>query len=88
MSWIAFLVVGLIAGVIAKAVMPGTREEPSGWILTILLGVAGAYVGGFIANALGFGANGNMLWAILMSAVGAMVIIGVLRLLTGSRRAI
>jgi uncharacterized membrane protein YeaQ/YmgE (transglycosylase-associated protein family) len=50
---IGWIVLGLLAGLIAKAIMPG--GERGGLILTTLLGVAGALVGGFIAAALGFG---------------------------------
>ena len=50
LSWIIF---GLIAGALAKLIMPG--NDPGGFIITILLGIAGALVGGFIGTALGFG---------------------------------
>ena len=53
MSIIAWIVLGLLAGVIAKRIMPGA--ESVGFILTTLLGIAGAVVGGFLATALGFG---------------------------------
>lgn len=88
MNWLVFLIVGLIAGVIAKAVMPGTRNEPSGWLMTILLGIAGAYIGGIIANVLNIGGGGGFIWSVLLAAVGAIVIIGLLRLFTGGRRAV
>lgn len=90
MDWLVFLIVGLLAGIVAKAVMPGTREEPAGWLLTILLGIAGAYVGGFVANALGITGVGNgFVWSVLLAAFGAIIIIGLLRFFTsGSRRAI
>jgi uncharacterized membrane protein YeaQ/YmgE (transglycosylase-associated protein family) len=87
MNWLVFLIVGLVAGIIAKAVMPGAREEPAGWVMTTLLGIAGAFVGGFIGEALGFGASG-FIGSVLMAALGAMVIIGLLRLFTTSRRAV
>ncbi len=48
LSWIVF---GLIAGIIAKLIMPG--KDPGGWIITILLGVGGSYLGGFLAGKLG-----------------------------------
>lgn len=85
MSWLVFLIVGLLAGVLAKAVMPGSRAEPGGWLLTMLLGIAGAFVGGMIGNVLGIGAS-NFLMQVIMAAIGAIVIIGLLRLFTGSRR--
>ena len=49
-SWIAF---GLIAGILAKVLMPG--KDPGGFIITILIGIAGATVGGFISTSLGYG---------------------------------
>ena len=53
MSIIGWIVLGLLAGVIAKAIMPGA--ERVGIVLTTLLGIAGALLGGFLATALGFG---------------------------------
>ena len=50
LSWIIF---GLIAGVLAKILMPG--KDPGGFIVTILIGIAGATVGGFISTSLGYG---------------------------------
>ena len=54
MSIIAWIVLGLIAGVLAKFIMPG--RDPGGIIVTILIGIAGALVGGFISTKLGYGA--------------------------------
>jgi len=85
MLW--YLIVGLIAGVLAKMIMPGTSKEPSGWILTILLGIAGAFVGGLISRATGIGGDGTLM-SIVMATVGAIAIIGLLRLFTGGRRAV
>jgi uncharacterized membrane protein YeaQ/YmgE (transglycosylase-associated protein family) len=87
MNWIMFLIVGLVAGIIAKAVMPGSRDEPVGWLMTTVLGIAGAFVGGFIGDALGFN-TGGFIGSLLMAAFGAIVIIGLLRLFSGSRRAV
>ncbi|GJL53380.1 MAG: membrane protein [Nitrospirales bacterium] len=50
LSWIVF---GLIAGILAKILMPG--KDPGGFIITILIGIAGATVGGFISTSLGYG---------------------------------
>ena len=87
MELLWFLIIGLVAGVLAKAIMPGTSKEPSGWILTILLGIVGAVIGGYLAGMLGFARNG-LLMQIVFATLGAIVVIGVLRLLTGSRRAV
>jgi uncharacterized membrane protein YeaQ/YmgE (transglycosylase-associated protein family) len=50
MGIIAFIILGLLAGAIAKALMPG--DDPGGWIVTAIIGVAGALLGGFLAGAL------------------------------------
>jgi uncharacterized membrane protein YeaQ/YmgE (transglycosylase-associated protein family) len=54
MGIIAFIILGLLAGLIAKAIMPG--KDPGGYIVTTVIGVAGALIGGFLAAAL-FGAH-------------------------------
>lgn len=53
MGIIGWIVLGLLAGAIAKLIMPG--DDPGGFIVTTLIGIAGALVGGFIASALGIG---------------------------------
>jgi uncharacterized membrane protein YeaQ/YmgE (transglycosylase-associated protein family) len=76
LGWILF---GLIAGVIAKLVMPG--RDPGGIIVTILLGIAGAVLGGFLGRALGFyGANEGA--GMLMSILGAVVLLALYRVIT------
>lgn len=82
MGILAWIVVGVIAGLLAKAVMPGSANEPGGWIGTTLLGIVGAVVGGFASSALfgGGGANGINIPSIFIAFVGACIVIGVLRL--------
>jgi uncharacterized membrane protein YeaQ/YmgE (transglycosylase-associated protein family) len=71
LSWIIF---GLIAGIIAKWIMPG--NDPGGWIITILLGIAGALVGGFIGSALGFGGvEGFDFRSFLIAIAGALLLL-------------
>lgn len=71
LTWIIF---GLIAGAIAKLLMPG--KDPGGFIVTILLGVAGALVGGFIATGLGFGSvDGFNLGSFFVAVVGALLLL-------------
>jgi uncharacterized membrane protein YeaQ/YmgE (transglycosylase-associated protein family) len=77
-GFLVMLLVGFIAGAIAKAVMPGSSREPSGWIMTILLGIVGSMVGGFLGRLVGIHSS-NLIGEILVSAVGAMVLIGVMR---------
>ena len=74
MGLIAWIVVGLVAGLLAKWIMPGS--EPGGFILTGLLGMAGAAVGGFIVSILGgTGATGLNVWSILVATLGAVLLL-------------
>jgi uncharacterized membrane protein YeaQ/YmgE (transglycosylase-associated protein family) len=87
MGIIAFIILGLLAGAIAKAIMPG--EDPGGIIVTTLIGIAGALVGGFLAAAL-FDAHplDNFFdvstW--LTAIFGSIVLLGIYRILIGNRR--
>ena len=77
LSWIIF---GLIAGALAKLIMPG--KDPGGWIITIILGVAGAFVGGFIGSKIGFGSiSGFDIRSFLLAVGGAIIILAVYRAL-------
>jgi uncharacterized membrane protein YeaQ/YmgE (transglycosylase-associated protein family) len=75
-------VVGLIAGALAKWVMPG--PDPGGIIVTILIGIAGAFVGGYLAGLVGIG--GGAITTILTATVGAILLLAIYRLIT--RRAV
>jgi uncharacterized membrane protein YeaQ/YmgE (transglycosylase-associated protein family) len=76
LGWILF---GLIAGVIAKILMPG--RDPGGFIVTMLLGIAGALVGGFLGRALGlYGAGEGA--GLIMSVIGAIVLLALYRMAT------
>lgn len=71
LSWIFF---GLVAGILARCIMPG--KEHLGIIMTILLGVTGALIGGVISTALGFGkVSGFNLYSILISTAGAIIVL-------------
>ena len=79
LSWILF---GLVIGIIAKLLMPG--RDPGGFIVTILLGIAGALVGGFIGRALGFYGEGQTAgW--LVSILGAIILLALYRMLVRRR---
>lgn len=79
LSWIVF---GLVIGIIAKLLMPG--RDPGGFIITILLGIAGALLGGFIGRAMGFyGANEGAGW--LISILGAIVLLAIYRMFVRRR---
>jgi uncharacterized membrane protein YeaQ/YmgE (transglycosylase-associated protein family) len=79
---VALIVVGLIAGVLAKWVMPG--PDPGGIIVTILIGIAGAFVGGYIVQSL-FGGppmTSVGISSILVATLGAVLLLAVYRLIT------
>ena len=79
LSWILF---GLVVGVIAKLLMPG--RDPGGFIITILLGIAGALLGGFVGQAMGFyGPDAAAGW--IMSILGAIVLLVLYRMLARRR---
>jgi uncharacterized membrane protein YeaQ/YmgE (transglycosylase-associated protein family) len=78
---ISWIVVGLVAGLLAKWIMPGS--EPGGFIVTGLLGMAGASVGGFVVSILGgTGATGFNVWSILVATLGAVLLLFLYNLVT------
>ena len=80
MDFIGWLVAGLVIGALAKLVMPG--DDPGGIIVTILLGIVGAMVGGWVGRALGLYAPGQPAgW--LMSILGAVILLFLYRQLFG-----
>ena len=82
MSWLAWIIVGLIAGFLSKLVMPGTKDEPSGFLGTMLLGIVGAVVGGWCWNLFlnRPGATGVDIGSIVVAFVGSCLVIGLMRL--------
>ncbi len=84
MGIISWVVVGLIAGLLARLVVPG--DGPRGLIVTTVVGMVGAVVGGTLIGLLGgVGATGLNVWSVLVATLGAIVLLFVYRLLTGSR---
>lgn len=76
MSIIWTILIGFIAGVIAKLIMPGRRNEPSGFILTTLLGIVGAFVATFLGQALGwYGPNEGA--GFIAAIVGAVIVLAI-----------
>jgi uncharacterized membrane protein YeaQ/YmgE (transglycosylase-associated protein family) len=69
-------VIGLVIGALAKLLMPG--PDPGGWFVTLLLGIAGSWIGGFLISLTGLAGTGPSL---LAAVVGAMLLLGVYRLL-------
>jgi uncharacterized membrane protein YeaQ/YmgE (transglycosylase-associated protein family) len=80
---IGWIIIGLIAGALGKLIMPG--DDPGGIIVTILLGIAGAVVGGFLAGLIGLG-GGGILWTIVVATLGAIILLAIYRAIAGSRR--
>ena len=77
LAWIGF---GLIAGILAKMIMPG--RDPGGMIITCLLGIAGAFVGGFVGTKLGFGTiTGFDASSLGVAIVGSLILLAVYRLI-------
>ena len=71
LSWIIF---GLIAGAIAKLIKPG--DDPGGWIITIMIGIAGAFVGGYIGSLVGFGdISGFNLKSLALAVAGSLLLL-------------
>ena len=87
MTILAWIVLGLVAGAIAKALMQG--RDPGGIIVTMLIGIVGAFLGGFLGNLItGSGLNGFSLWSIILAVVGAMLLLWIYRLTTRTRSTI
>ncbi|HUP60571.1 MAG TPA: GlsB/YeaQ/YmgE family stress response membrane protein [Thermoanaerobaculia bacterium] len=81
MNIIGWILFGLVVGAIAKFLMPG--RDPGGWIVTILLGIAGSFVGGFLATTLLGGQDATAGW--IGSIIGAIVLLFIYRLIVGRR---
>jgi len=80
MGFIVWIILGLVVGVIAKLIMPG--KDPGGFIITIILGIAGAFVGGFIATRLGLGTvTGFDIRSLLIAVGGAVLLLIVYRMI-------
>jgi len=81
LSWIIF---GLIAGALAKWIMPG--PNPSGCIVTVILGVVGAFVGGYVGTLMGLGrVDGFDIRSFFLAIVGAVLLLAIYRLVTKNK---
>jgi uncharacterized membrane protein YeaQ/YmgE (transglycosylase-associated protein family) len=79
LGWIFF---GLVVGIIGKLLMPG--RDPGGFVITILLGIAGALVGGFLGRMLGFYREGDPV-GFIMAVLGSIVLLVLYRAVAGRR---
>ena len=79
MGILSWIILGLIVGILAKVIMPG--KDPGGFIITIILGIAGAFIGGFIASRIGFGTvTGFDIRSLLIAVGGAVLLLIVYRM--------
>jgi uncharacterized membrane protein YeaQ/YmgE (transglycosylase-associated protein family) len=76
MHLIWMIIIGVIAGAIAKLVMPG--RDPGGFFVTMLLGIAGSFVGGFLGRLFGIG-HGRLTAGLIGSIIGALILLGIYR---------
>ncbi|MEO6285718.1 MAG: GlsB/YeaQ/YmgE family stress response membrane protein [Dyadobacter sp.] len=78
MGIITWIIIGLIAGAIAKAIHPG--KDPGGFIVTILIGIAGAVLGGWISSLLGYGTvDGFNIGSLFVAILGAVILLFIYR---------
>lgn len=84
MSFLAWIVLGLVAGAIAKAIMPG--NDPGGIIVTMVIGIVGAIIGGFLGSTLmGLPLTGFSIQSLLLAVVGALILLWIYRMATRGR---
>jgi uncharacterized membrane protein YeaQ/YmgE (transglycosylase-associated protein family) len=87
MGVLGWIVLGLIAGAIAKLIMPG--DDPGGIIITMLLGIVGALIGGFLGSRI-FGIGLQTFWNLqtwIVAILGVLILLGIYRLIAGRRAA-
>lgn len=86
MGWFSFIILGLIAGAIAKLILPG--RQGGGWVATLILGVIGALIGGWLAGLFGIKDAYTNFWSIsawLVAIIGAIVVLLIWGLITRGR---
>ena len=89
MTYIWTLIIGLIVGALARLLLPGKEAFPDGavgWLLTAVLGIAGAFLGGFIAQTVWAGQDYKVGW--VMSILGAIILLLLVRLVMGKRSSV
>ncbi len=83
MGFIWMIIVGLVAGLLARAIKPGS--DPMGWIMTIVLGIVGAMLGGFVAGLIGINADGGFT-GLIFSVIGAIILLFIYEMIMSKRR--
>jgi uncharacterized membrane protein YeaQ/YmgE (transglycosylase-associated protein family) len=82
MDILGTILIGLIIGVVAKLLMPG--KDPGGWIIAIVLGLAGSFLAGFLGRSLGWYEEGETA-GFIFSVIGAMILLGLWRAFAGKQ---
>ena len=85
MSIIGWILFGLVVGVIGKLLMPG--RDPGGFVITILLGIAGALLGGFLGRMMGLYREGDPV-GFIMAVIGSIILLAIYRFAIGRRHTI
>ena len=85
-GWLGWIIIGGLAGLIAKAIMPG--RDPGGFIVTILLGIAGAVVAGFLGRAVGWYGPEDAGAGFIAAIIGALILLFIYRLVAGRGRSV
>ncbi len=83
MDFIWMIIVGLVAGLLARAIKPG--NDAMGWIMTIVLGIVGAMLGGFLASLIGIDADGGFT-GLIFSVIGAIILLFLYEMIMNRRR--
>lgn len=84
MGWLAWLIIGAVAGWLASIVMKTNAQQ--GFLLDIIIGIVGAFIGGFLFNLVGApGVTGFNIWSLFVAFIGAVVLLGLIRALTRTR---
>ncbi len=83
MGFIWMIIVGLVAGLLARAIKPGS--DPMGWIMTIVLGIVGAMLGGLVASLIGINADGGFT-GLIFSVIGAIILLFIYEMIMSKRR--
>jgi uncharacterized membrane protein YeaQ/YmgE (transglycosylase-associated protein family) len=83
MHFLMFALFGLVVGALAKLLMPG--RDPGGFIVTAIIGMVGSMLGGALGRAAGFYSDASHPAGWIVSIIGAMILLGVYRLVVGSR---
>jgi uncharacterized membrane protein YeaQ/YmgE (transglycosylase-associated protein family) len=84
MSILVWILFGLVVGIVAKLLTPG--RDPAGFVVTVLLGIAGSLVGGFLGRVIGLYPTYESTGGFFMSILGAVILLAIYHVATGRRR--